>query len=174
MGLWINHKCVSVLVCVCVFRGVAGVCPLCTPTAATRLATCSGIREHADYTRHNGHTQTQICPWPTKDTHTHTHTHRTASALIAFSIFNIFIVWEIMTLDAAHNTAADVHVCVDWCCSVQEERFWAVLIFGCAYCTIHKLYEWVWTCVSACVCCGGVLLATPCDPQQICCPTFQL
>lgn len=103
MGLWINHMCVSV------FRGVGGVCPLCTPTAATRLATCSGIREHADYTRHNGDTKTQICPQPTKDTYT----HGTASPLIAFSIFNIFVVWEIMTPDAAHDTADYVYVYVD-------------------------------------------------------------
>lgn len=66
MGLWINQECV----CVCVFRGVCRSVPCLHPhTVATRLATCSGIREHADYTRHNGDTQTQICPWPTKDTH---------------------------------------------------------------------------------------------------------
>lgn len=35
--------------------------PLCTPAAATRLATCSGIRVHADYTRHNGNTLLKIC-----------------------------------------------------------------------------------------------------------------
>lgn len=45
---------------------------------------------------------------------THTYTHRTASPLIAFSIFSIFIVWEIMTLDAVHDTADDVYV--DGCC----------------------------------------------------------
>ena len=108
-----SYVCGCVGVCVCVFRGAGGVCPRCTPTAATRLATCSGIREHADYTRHNGDTQTQICPRPTKDTHTHARTHRTASPLIACSIFNIFIVWEIMTLGAAHDSADDVYVCVD-------------------------------------------------------------
>lgn len=69
-----SYVCGCVGVCVCVFRGAGGVCPRCTPTAATRLATCSGIREHADYTRHNGDTQTQICPRPTKDTHTHART----------------------------------------------------------------------------------------------------
>lgn len=76
VGLWINHHvCVSVLVS----EGAGGVCPLCTPAAATRPATCSRIREHADYTRHNGNTQTQICPQPTKNTHTHMHTHGIAA-----------------------------------------------------------------------------------------------
>lgn len=47
-------------------------------------------------------------------THTHTHacTCRTASPLIAFSIFIIFPVWEAMT-DVAEE------VCDEWCC--QEE-----------------------------------------------------
>lgn len=68
--------CTCVRACVCVFRGVSRSVPCLHPhTVATRLATCSGIREHADYTRHNGDTQTQICPWPTKDTHTHIRRH---------------------------------------------------------------------------------------------------
>lgn len=90
VGLWINHHiCVSVLVA----EGAGGGRPLCTPAAATRPATCSRIREHADYTRHNGNTQTQICPQPTKEyTHTRTRT-RTASPLIAWSNFSLFPVW---------------------------------------------------------------------------------
>lgn len=143
MGLWINHTCVSVLVCVCVFKGAAGVRPLCTPIAATRPATCSGIREHADYTRHNGDTQTQICPRPTKDTWT-------ASLLIAFSIFNIFRVWVIMSEHTTWQTML-VFVLTD---AVRCSR--KRLLLG--YC-----YYFVW---------GGRLL--PRDPQQIHCPTFQL
>lgn len=45
-------------VSVSTFRGAGGVCSRRTPTVATRLTTCSGIREHADYTRHNRDTQT--------------------------------------------------------------------------------------------------------------------
>jgi len=65
----VDQSCVWAYVNVCVFREAGGVCPpYAPPIAAKRLATCSGIREHADYTHHNGDTQTQICPRPTKDT----------------------------------------------------------------------------------------------------------
>lgn len=128
MCLWrlrINHMCVSV----CVFRGAGGVCPLCTPTAATRLATCSGIREHADYTRHNGDTQTQICPRPTKDT------HRTAPTLITFSIFNIFIVWR--NNDSGRGARHD-----RWCLC------WVMLLERCG---TRDFELWINFCVCVCL-----------------------
>ncbi len=178
MCLWVCgsiYVCERVCVCVCMCLGEQEECALsCTPTAATRLATCSGIREHADYTRHNGDTQTQICPRPTKDTHT----DRTTWLLIAFSIFNIFVVWEVMTLDTAHDTADDVYVYVDWSCEVRG-RDLELCVFGGfifstrslrkTYCTNFHLTPFWSVCGRrfVCVCVyawGGVAVPAPLWP----------
>lgn len=52
-----------------------------------------------------------------------THTHQTASPLIAFSIFNIFIVWDVMTLGAVRDMGGNLSVCAGQCLQAQEEYF---------------------------------------------------
>lgn len=129
--------------------------PLCTPTVATRPATCSGIREHADYTRHNGDTQTQICPRPTKDT-------RTASLLIASSIVNIFRVWVIMSKHTTWQTMV-VFVLTDAVrCSRKRFELWVIITIVILYVliaslSIHNIYECFATrVIQACMCWGWV------------------
>lgn len=93
-------------------------------TASKRPATCSGISEHVDYTRHNEDTQTQICSRPTKDT-------LTADSLTAnrFTIINNLKVRDRMTLNKATvgNILYNLQV-QRWKCGVH---FWSRSIFKC-------------------------------------------
>lgn len=90
LRLWI------VRVCVCVCERAGGACPLRAPTAAKRLATCSGF-ESIRITRVT--MEIRKHKYASSWQRTHTHTHQTVSLLIAFSNFNIFIVCGMVMLN---------------------------------------------------------------------------
>lgn len=106
MGLWINHECVllcqRVYMRVCVFRGVAGVCPVCTPTQSPHAWPPAPGLESMRITRVTMEIHKHKYALGQQRTHTRRHagaqTHNwTALQIIAFSIFDIFILLRVMT-----------------------------------------------------------------------------
>lgn len=140
-----------VCVFVCVRESRRSVPPAC-PHGRQTPGHLLWIWEHADYTRHNGDTQTQICLQLTKDTRT----HQTVSLLIAFSNFNIFIVCGMVMLDVMWKITFTAWIrwliptdsfilCVCWRLMVPiAELWWLLTMF------YHICY----------------------DPQYIDCPAF--
>lgn len=124
--------------------------------------------------------------------HTHTRTHRTASPLIACSIFNIFMVWEIMTLGAARTTRQMMFTFVLTDAVRCRRRDYELRVFrgfvffvrvywGGLIAPLTPLIVWVGfnMCICVCVCVRvdggwGCVGCFAIDPQQIRCPTFQL
>lgn len=108
MCLWVYGSIICVwvcwCVCVCVCLGEQEECALAAPPQPPHAWPPALGLESMRITRVTMEIHKHKYALGQQRTHTHTRMHRTASPLIACSIFNIFMVWEIMTLGAARTT----------------------------------------------------------------------